>query len=98
MSELIVLESLTPATVFTQGGGDPVIEQIRQEVLSVDRDISTDEGRKNVASLAYKGARSKTLLDEMGKTFAADLKRQTKAIDTERARIWDALEEIQKEV
>lgn len=98
MSDLIVLEQLTPATVFKEGGGDPVIEQIKQEVLSVDRDISTEEGRKNVASLAYKVARSKTLLDEMGKTFAADLKKQTKAIDNERARIWDALEALQKQV
>lgn len=98
MNELAVLENLTPATVFTEGGGDPIIDKIRDEVISVDRDISTPEGRKLVASLAHKVARSKTFLDEMGKTFASDLKKQTKAIDTERARIWDALEAIQKEV
>lgn len=98
MNELIVLENLTPAVVFTERGGDPIIDKIRDEVLSVDRDISTEEGRKSVASLAHKVARSKTFLDEMGKTFASDLKKKTKAIDTERARIWDALEAIQKEV
>lgn len=97
-TELLVLENLTPAVVFAEKGGDPIVDAIKKEVLAVDRDISTIEGRKQVASLAHKVARSKTLLDEMGKTFAADLKKQTKVIDTERSRIWDALEALQKEV
>lgn len=97
-NEVLVLEKLLPAKVFTAGGGDQIIDKIREEVLSVDRDISTESGRAQIKSLAFKVARSKTFLDEMGKTLASDLKKQTKAIDTERARIWDALEELQKEV
>ena len=97
-NEVLVLERLLPTKVFTAGGGDPIIDKIRKEVLSVDRDISTEAGRAQIKSLAFKVARSKTFLDEMGKTFASDLKKQTKAIDTERARIWDALEELHKEV
>ena len=97
-NDLIAIQNITPAAIFKEGGADPIIDKIRKEVLAVDRDISTEEGRKHVASLAYKVARSKTLLDEMGKTFAADLKKQVKAIDGERSRIWDALNGLQKEV
>jgi hypothetical protein len=97
-NEVLVLERLLPAKVFTAGGGDPIIDKIREEVLSVDRDISTEAGRAQIKSLAFKVARSKTFLDEMGKKFNSDLKKQTTAVDKERARIWDKLEALQKEV
>jgi hypothetical protein len=43
-------------------------------------------------------AQSKTFLDKIGKALNAELKAKTKAVDTERAAIWDKLEALQKEI
>lgn len=71
-TELISLENLTPAVIFKEKGGDPIVEQIRKEVMAIDRDISTPEGRKNIASIAHKVARSKTFIDEIVNTIVCD--------------------------
>lgn len=97
---LIVLETLTPATVFGEGGVDGVLATIRREALGAvkDFDISTERGRKEIASVAYKVARSKTALDEMGKELVADLKERTGKIDAERRRLRDECDKIKDEV
>jgi hypothetical protein len=98
MNDLVAIQSVVPADVFVAGGGDPIIDAIKREVLAVDRDISTEEGRETVRKLAYKVARSKTFIDEAGKKFVADKKQEIKVVDNERSRIWEALEKLQKDV
>lgn len=97
-AELIPLETLTPSTVFAPGGVDQILERIEREVRSFVPDISTESGRKAIASLAYRVARSKTALDDMGKDLVADLKKQTGAIDGERRTIRDRLDALKEEV
>ena len=53
MNQLVAVESLSPIKVFSDNGLDPVIEQIEKEARSYLVDISTESGRKAVASLAY---------------------------------------------
>jgi colicin import membrane protein len=98
MNELIAVEKLNALQVFSDGGLDPVIERIEQEARSILLDISTEKGRKEIASLAYKIAQSKTTLDKMGKDLASGWKEQAKKVDQERARVWDRLELLQKEI
>lgn len=99
MSELIVLENKTPLEIFsTEGGVDPIIEKIEQEVRSFVPDMTTKEGRKEIASLAYKVARSKTMLDDMGKTLTEDWKRQSAKVDAERRKVRDRLDALKDEV
>ena len=95
---LALIEPKNLSTYFAPQGLDPIIEKIRAEVTGIVPDISTEKGRKEIASLAYKVAKSKTALDEMGKQLVSGMKQQVKAIDAERSRAWDALEGIQKEV
>ena len=95
---LIIVESLTPAALFVEGGTDPLYDRIKQEVMGQPRDISTKEGRAAIASLAYKIAKSKTFLDGVGKDLNEEAKAKAKAVDNERKRIWDKLEALQKEV
>ncbi len=83
----VVLETLVPAQVFTPGGVDPIIARIRAEVTAEDIDISTPTGRKRCASLAYKVARSKTFLDDMGKKLVEGWKTSAKLVDAERDRV-----------
>lgn len=97
-TDLVVLSAIVPAAVFVPGGADDLLAKLEAEVRAVKTDISTPAGRKAIASLAYKVARSKTALDEMGKTLTADLKAKTAAVDAERRIIWDRIEALQLEV
>lgn len=98
MSQLVAIEQLTPLQIFSNNGLDPLLEQIEKEARSFVLDISTEKGRKEVTSLAYKIAQSKTALDKMGKDLVAGWKEQAKKVDVERARAWDRLEALQKEI
>ena len=95
---LAIIEEKNVARYFEPQGLDPVIEKIRAEVTSIVSDISTKTGREEIRSRAAKLARTKIALDELGKKLTEDQKRQIKAVDAERARAWDALEALQKEV
>ena len=76
MNALVTIDTLTPATVFVPGGVEAIVSKLETEVRSIKTDISTDAGRKEIASIAYKVARSKTALDDMGKNLVADIKAQ----------------------
>ena len=95
---LALIEPKNAAQYFTANGLDPVFEKIREQATGLVTDISTDKGRKEIASLAYKVAKSKTAVDDMGKQLVSGMKEQVKAIDAERSRAWDAIEAIQKQV
>lgn len=98
MNALVTIETLTPAVVFAPGGVESTISKLEADVRAFATDISTEAGRKAVASLAYKVARSKTVLDEMGKDLVADLKAQTGKIDAERRIIRERLDALRDEV
>jgi len=108
MSEVIEKEStelvtLPPAEtalqVYQQPAGlDPYIERIRAEVTGHVPDLSTDKGRKAIASLAFKVRKSKTALDALGKQLVDDLKEIPKKIDAERKRMRDTLDALADEV
>lgn len=97
-TELVVVSALVPTEVFAPGGVEAIIKSVTDKVRAIETDISTLAGRKAISSLAYKVARSKTALDEMGKTLVANLKAQTNAIDAERRTIRERLDALQDEV
>lgn len=102
MSEtaLALVQSITAVEFFKPGASKTVIESLKIEVRAqaAKLDISTEEGRQAIASLAFKVAKSKTGLDKAGKELVADQKAAIKRIDAERATVWDELEALQKEV
>lgn len=99
-TELATIEIKNPALVFVAGGGDTILNRIREEVRKEqpNLDISTVAGRKAIASLAYKIAQSKTNLDNIGKTLTDDQRAAINAVNAERARMWKELETLQEEV
>lgn len=97
-TDLQVMKPLTAAMVFVPGGVDKILDELFREVRSVKTDISTKAGRDAVASLAYKVARSKTALDEMGKTLVAEWKTKANAVDAERRTIREKLDALKDEV
>ena len=89
----------TALQVYSSANGlDPFLQKIRDEIDSFIPDVATRKGREAIASIAYKVARSKTALDNVGKELVAELKEVPKKIDAERKRMRDLLDGWQAEV
>lgn len=105
MNALVSLDSilepvaaLTPTTIFAPGGVEAIISKIETEVRAEVFDVASPAGRERIKSVAYKIARSKTTLDDMGKDLVADIKKQSAAIDKERKTVRDRLDALKEEV
>jgi hypothetical protein len=89
----------TALQVYSSTNGlDPFLQKIREEIDGFVPDVTTRKGREAIASIAYKVARSKTALDNVGKELVAELKEVPKKIDAERKRMRDLLDGWQAEV
>jgi len=97
-NELIVVEELNAIDVFSKGGVDEILQKIKEQVASVVPDVETIKGRKEIASIAHKVARSKTALDDLGKSLVAERKKEIKKVDDERKKARDFLDELKAEV
>lgn len=101
--ELIVAppQETALAVYSADKGLEPWLEKIRlkiDEFLAVIPDLKTVKGRKEIASMAYEVARTKTAIENKGKELSAEQKKVPGRIDAERKRVWDILETWQKEV
>jgi hypothetical protein len=79
-------------------GLDPYLAKIKEELDAFVPDVSTKKGRDAIASIAYKVAKGKTALDNIGKELVAELKKQPGLIDAERKRMRDLLDLWKDEV
>jgi colicin import membrane protein len=98
MTSLVVIEKLNAVEVFSEGGIKPVIAAIRASVEPEVYDLTTDKGRKLVASNAHLVAKSKTALDGLGKSLADKLNAQLKPINAERKLAREMLEDLRDEI
>lgn len=99
MNNLVVIDNNTDiANIFKPKSIDDILSKIRAEVEGFIPDTSTAKGRKEIASLAAKVTRSKTLVDGAGKKYVAELKALPKKIDAERKRLRDECDKIKEEV
>lgn len=98
-TDLAIIDIKNPLQLFTTPKGlDAVIDKIEAEVKTIDRDISTEAGRANVRSLAFKLAKSKNALDKMGKDLTDEQRAIVNAVNEERRRAWDRMEALQEEI
>lgn len=91
--ELMPAIEITEA-LFVPNGLDRILAHIKTEVDKHTLDISTERGRKEIASLARKVASSKTRIDEFGKDHVAGIKVKALAVDAERKRSRDFLDKL----
>ncbi len=100
MSDIAIIPAtaLVPAEVFKPGGVDALLASIAERARAVKPDVSTKQGRGEIASLALKVAKSKTLLDDMGKQLVADWKARSSQVDAERRKVRDFLDALKEEV
>ena len=97
ITDLVPLESLTPE-IFDGDKLTNILASIRTVATSYAPDISTASGRKSIASLASKVAKSKTAIDGLGKKMVSDWKTKAKGIDVLRKQSRDFLDELKFEV
>lgn len=101
--QLIPLENVTAKDLF--GGADEnklndLMANIKKaaELLAGGLDVEKADDRKEMASVAYKVARSKTTIDDAGKDFVADLKSQCKIVDARRRDVREQLDALRDEI
>ena len=97
-TELTIIEQPKALELFEKGGIRDVIGNIRKEVLSIVTDPTTDKGRKEIASLAYKVARTKSALDEAGKQLTEDARKTVDRVNEERRFARTELDKLKDEV
>lgn len=100
MNALVSIDvaTLTPATVFAPGGVEAILSKIEADVSAEVFTLETEEGRERIKAVAYKVARSKTALDDMGKELVSGIKAQAATIDAERRIIRDRLDALKATV
>lgn len=99
-TSLATIDALVPEQVFAPGGIKAAVTVLKAEVRAqaASLDISTEKGRKQIASLAYKVAQSKTALDKIGKDLTADWQRQTNLVNEDRRYLRDEMDALKDEV
>lgn len=98
-NELVVIEKSKALDVFKSSNSvEDIISKIESEVNSFVNDVNTDKGRKEIKSLAYRVAQSKTYLDGLGKDLVAELKEIPKLIDANRKTVRDRLDALRDKV
>ena len=96
--ELIPVDTLMPIEVFTKGGIDLLLQDIEDKVTGHVPVLETAKGRKEIASLAYKVAQSKTRLDNLGKDLVTDWKTKAKVVDESRKTAREFLDALRDRV
>jgi hypothetical protein len=91
-TELVLYKEKPVADVFKQGGARSVVDEIKEKVNSLVLDVSTEKGRKEIASVAYQVARTKTALDSEGKKLKDKYQVVCNEIDSERKLIREELD------
>ena len=97
MNELSKIEEVT-VKVYTDGKMNDLVTKIEKEVSSFVPVLDTAKGRKEIASLAHKIARSKTCLDGLGKTLIEESQKTVNAVNSERKNMRDRLDTLKEKV
>jgi colicin import membrane protein len=97
--QLITIESTHALAIFTeQSRLNEVLTSIKMKIKSIVPDVYSEKGRKEIASMAYSVARTKTYLDSIGKDLVDQYKELPKKIDSGRKFARDALDSLRDEV
>lgn len=82
----------------TEGGLEPLLAAIEKEARAAPVVLNTENGRKNIASLAYKIARTKTTVETIGKSLNEEHQKQIDIVNAARKMAWSRFEALQKEI
>lgn len=97
---LVALTTAKPLDLFTTPGTvESLLAAVRVEALrDFTPDLTTEKGRKAIASRAFKVIRTKTFLDSIGKEEVARLKELPRLVDAGRKALRDGLDALGDEI
>lgn len=97
---LAVIETITAVEFFKPGASASILETLETEARAKASmlDVSKDDDRESMRSLAFKLGKAKNRLDDAGKGLVAEDTARIKRINAERGVVWDRVEGLQKEV
>lgn len=97
-TDLIAFAADNPVAVLTDSARfDAFYDRIKALVDAHVPDLTTDKGRKAIASLARKVVTSKTALDDAGKKLTEDKRKEIAAVDAARRNIREKLDALRDE-
>ena len=99
-NELIISSATKAVDVFAPGAARNFVAGIEKRARdeAAQYDGSTAASRATLVSLAHKVARSKTALDDMGKTLTEEWRVRTNAVNEERRMIRERLDALKEEI
>lgn len=99
MTDMTILEFVPDSkALFLQKEGDQLVEKIKALADTMPKDVSTDENKATLRSVASKIRSLKNRVDEAGKGMTDEWRNQTNAVNAERKRLWNLIETIEKEI
>jgi colicin import membrane protein len=98
-TDIIAIVEASPVTVLTDRQTfNRFYEEMKRQTDALDADVTTDKGRKAIASMAYKVARTKTAIDDAGKKLNEEWRARINAVDESRREIRQQLDDLKEEV
>lgn len=100
-TELIKLPEISPEkapAIFGHNSLKQFVDAARAAIINEVPDLSTDKGRKRVASLAAGVSRSKTAVDKAGRLYLKKLKEMTRPIEIELSQFEADMDALRDEV
>jgi colicin import membrane protein len=96
ITNVALIVASTPAIVFADPRkAEELFAHIEREIAEFTPDLSTDKGRKAIASLAYKVAQTKTAIDAAGADLNEEANKRIGVVNAERRRLKARLEALQ---
>ncbi len=94
-NDLLPIESVNALELFSSPSNMQVmLDKITEMAGTLSPDTSTAAGRKEIASTAYAVARTKTTIDDAGKTLVAEWKKRSGEVDACRKMARDYLDDL----
>lgn len=97
-TSLVTVEEKNIPKLFSKGGADEIILELRNKAAEFVPDLSTGKGRKEIASNAAKFSASKSVIEKHRVELKSDLAKKVKIIDAEGKKIRDVCDELRDEV
>ena len=100
-NEIIIFNDdtkISAVDIFTSQTMEEIISKIEKEARLNVYDPSTAKGRDEIASAAYKIARTKTTLDNAGKELTDEWRTKTSSVNEERKKARERLDLLKEEI
>lgn len=94
----VVVEANPSLVLVDEKKFEDFYEHVRSEAKAMKVDLSTDKGRKAIASMAHKIARTKTAIDDAGKKLNEESRQKINAVDEARRKIRERFDALKEEV